>query len=195
VPILGTLGTYVGLAYHDVSPLVLTVDVENVPSGATLQGGAIVWALPWHWSRYGAAFDYLFGVDLPPFDARTAFSNQLHSQFRFAAGRLSLQNWQPRLDRVFVGIEDESQRKAALVLLRVKPAFDHAGTIRVTHQLLERCYPPEDTTGGACLIQVAHQSEDEREVRVVFDLARINLEPYKDVPFHNVKYLWGPEGQ
>ena len=59
VPILGTLGTYVGLAYQLAPPLLVTVDVLNAPPGATVRGGPIVGSLAHHKSRYGATFDYL----------------------------------------------------------------------------------------------------------------------------------------
>ena len=193
VPILGTLGTYVGLAYHHVAPLVLTVDVENVPPGATFEGGVIVGRSAWHWSRYGATFDYLFAVNLPPYEVRTSFSNQAHAQFRFAAGWLSLQNWQPDLERVFVGIEDGSQDNAAFLLLRVEHGLQHADTIHVTHRSLAACQSPERTNAGACLIQVAPLWLDEGEVRVVFDLADVELEPFDEGPFYRVDLLWGPK--
>ncbi len=184
VPIIGTLGTYVALAYHNAPPLVLTIDVENVPPGATVEGRAIVGSFARHESRYGATFDYLFGVNLPPNWLTISFSNQAHSEFRFAGGRLSLQNWQPDLKRMFVGIEDEIQGKAALVLLDVASDDQHAGTIRVTRQSLEECRAP--STRGACLTQVAPLSFREREVRIVFDFTDISLELYEDPPIYKL---------
>ncbi|MEO8184046.1 MAG: hypothetical protein ABI895_34940 [Deltaproteobacteria bacterium] len=192
VPILGTLGAYVALAYHHVSPLVLIIDVENVPAGATLEGGACVRSFEWHESRYGAAFDYLFGVDRPDI-VQTSFSNQTHAEFRFAAGGLSLQNWQPELERVFLGIEDGAQDNAAFLVLRIEGDLRHSGTIRVTHQSLKECQSPEHTKAGACLIQVTPHSPREREVRVVFDLADVKLEQFDEGPFYRVDLLWGPK--
>ena len=194
VPILGTLATYVVLAYHHASPLVLIIDVENVPPGATIQGGAIVGRYARHRTRYGATFDYLFGVNVPPHRLTVSFSDRPDSEYRFAAGRLSLQNWQPELERVFVGIEDAAQDNAAFLLLRVKPGFqEDTGPIRVTHQSLAECQSPDYTKGGACLIQVSPLSMDEREVRVVFDLANVKLEQFDEAPFYRVDLLWGPK--
>ncbi len=192
VPILGTVGTYVALAYHQALPLVLTIELENAPPGATVKGGAIVGRYARHWSRYGATFDYLFGFNLPR-DQTVSFSHRPDSEYRFAAGRLSLQNWQPYLKRVFVGIEDAAQDNAAFLLLRVDPGIRYTAPIHVTHQSLKECQSPDYTKGGACLIQVSPLSLDQREVRVMFDLANIKLEQFDEAPFYRVDLLWGPK--
>ncbi len=154
VPILGTLGTYVALAYHHASPLVLIIDVENAPPGATVQGGATVGRYARHWSRYGATFDYLFGFNLPP-DQKVSFFDRPASAYRFGPSRLSIQNWQPYVQSVFVGIEDQAQDNAAFLLLRIDPDIRHTEPIRVTHQSLQECQSPDYTKGGACLIQIS----------------------------------------
>ena len=63
----------------------------------------------------------------------------------------------------------------------------------MTHQSLAECQSPDYTKGGACLIQVSPLSPDEREVRVVFDLANIKLEQFDEAPFYRVDLLWGPK--
>ena len=192
VPILATLGTYVVLAYHSTPPLMLRVDVENAPPGLTVHGGAIVGRSARRESHYRATVDALFGIPLPPIEVKPSFYDQPHSEYRFAAGRLSLQNWQPDLERVFVGIEDEIEGKAAFLVLRLESNLQHTeGTIRVTRQSLQRCFTSEYPSGGACLIQVIPQPlHAHREIRVVFDLAGIDLEPYKDEPFYSIDRLW-----
>lgn len=190
VPILGTLGTYVGLAYQHAPPLLVTVDVLNAPPGATVRGGPIVGSRAHHESRYGATFDYLFGVPLPPFNVKPLFHNQPHSEFRFPAGRLSLQNWQPELDRVFVVIEDEIQRKSALVVLRVERNHQYMGTVSVNGELLKRCYSIEYKKNDACRRQVIPDSLDERGIRIVLDLAGIELARDGDERYFNVDLVW-----
>jgi hypothetical protein len=98
------------------------------------------------------------------------------------------------LDCVFVGIEDEVQGNAAFLVLRLEPGRQHTGTIRVTRQSLKRCSSAY-RDGGACLIQITRPSLDEREVRVVFDLADIELAPYEDAPFYPVDFHLGPDGE
>jgi hypothetical protein len=193
LPILATLGTYVALAYHGTAPLLVTIDVINAPPGVTVHGGPIVGNFARRWSRYGATFDYLFGVPLPPFNVRPVFYNQIHSEFRFPAGRMSLQNWQPDLERVFLGLEDERQAKSALVSIRVQHDIETTGTISVSRASLGRCHSIEYGTDGACWIQVTPHSVDDREIRVVFDLAGVELQPYGDAPYFNVDLLWGPD--
>jgi len=190
VPILGTLGTYLALAYHDAPPLVVTVDVINAPPGVTVHGGPVVGDFARRSSRYGAAIDYLFGFKLPAFNTRPLFYKQPHAEFRFPPGWLSLQNWQPHLQRVFVGLEDEIQGKSALVSIRVKRDLRRTGTLSVTRESLKRCHSIEYKKDGACWIQVIPHSPDDREVRVVFDLAGIELESYGDgEPYFNVDLL------
>jgi hypothetical protein len=192
VPIVATLGTYVALAYHRAAPLIVTIDVINAPPGITIHGGPIAGRRAWHDSRYGAAVDYLFAAALPARNARPVFYNQPHSEFRFPAGRFSLQNWQPDWERVFVGLEDERQGKSALVSVLVEDAdIEHTGTISVTRETLKRCHSIQYGEDGACWILVTPYSFYDRDVHVVFDLAGIELEPYGDAPYFNVELLWG----
>jgi hypothetical protein len=187
VPMLATLGSYIVLAYHSTPPLILRIDIENAPPGLTLHGGVIVGRATRHESHYRATIDALFSVPLPPIEVKASFYDELHSEYRFAAGRLSLQNLQPNLERVFVGIEDEIQGKSAFVALVLHPRFEHTeGTIRVTRESLKQCFTSEYPSGGACRIQEISRPLEDREIRVVFDLAGIGLEPYKDEPFYSI---------
>jgi hypothetical protein len=94
---------------------------------------------------------------------------------------------------VFVGIEDQAQDNAAFLVLRVVGDLQHTGPIRVTHQSLQECQSPDYSKGGACLIQIAPHVVDEREVRVVFDLAGVELEPFDEGPFYRVDLIWAPK--
>jgi hypothetical protein len=185
-PVVATLGTYVALARHHVAPLVLTVDVANTPPGSALHSWAIARNITPHENRYGATFDYLFGVTLPPGRVGSGYSHLSHSEFRFAAGQFGIEKWQPDLERVIVGIDDETQHKAALVELEMSPSYPYVhqeGTIRVTRDLLKDCATP--THRGACLQQVTYQTLDDHEVRVVFDCSDIQLAPYEEPPLYD----------
>jgi hypothetical protein len=183
VPILATLGSYVVLAFHSPPPLLLRVDVQNAPPGLTLHGRAIVTRYARRQSHYRATVDALLGVQPPPFDVKYSFS-EAHSEHRFAAGRLSLLNWQPDLESVFLGVEDETQHKVAFLTLSIERHHQHTeSTIRVTRQSLQPCSAFSALSEGACLSQVTSGSRDEREIHVVFDLADIELKPYKEKPF------------
>jgi hypothetical protein len=87
---------------------------------------------------------------------------------------------------VSIDIENETEGKAALVVIDVEPDFQQKGIIRVTRQSLQECSP--STTRGACLTQVSPFSVVEREARVVVDLASIELEPYEDPPLYKSPY-------
>jgi hypothetical protein len=193
VPILATLATYVALAYHGAPPLIVTVEVINAPPGTTVRGGSIVGRRARHESRYGATFDYLFGISLPPTRATALSYNQSHSEFRFPAGQLSLQNWQPDLERVFVHLKDESQLESAFVSVLIDRDLQHTGTISVTRESLKGCHSVDNEKGGTCLLQAAPPSRDQLGFRVVFDLADIELGPHEDEPFYDVNLLWGPD--
>ncbi|MEO8180602.1 MAG: hypothetical protein ABI895_17340 [Deltaproteobacteria bacterium] len=179
--VLATLGAYVALASHYVAPLQLTIDVINAPPSTELHVGAAIFRDAWNSSHYRSALDYLFGFTSPT-DEPVPISRETHTEYRFAAGWISLENWQPSLYRVFVGIKDARRRKAAFVSVRSDASFPQL-EILVNRRSLQPCDSHPEPSEGNCLYQLAPLTTRQRNVHVIFDLAQVELTPYVGAPF------------